>query len=98
MDLFKEYREIKDQLNILEEKKREVEMKIFDYLDSDGQTGKETQFGSFFIMGRKTYEYSSVIKQMQDEVAKKKKIEELDGTATLKSDLRYLRLVLPKDK
>jgi hypothetical protein len=95
-DLLKEYREVKDQLAALDVKKAELEMKIFDAFDEDGITNKETPFGSFFIMGRKTWEYSNDVKEFQLELAKKKKVEELQGIATLKKDSMYLRLVLPK--
>ena len=46
-----------------------------DFLDSDGISQKETPWGQYCIMGRKTYEYSSAIKELQTALAKEKKIE-----------------------
>jgi|SRR5882672_5850562 len=97
-DLFKEYREVKDQLAKLDERKSALEMLIFEELDADGTSNRDTDFGQFCIMGRKTYEYSSKIKDALSEIAKKKKIEELKGIAIIKSDSRYLRLIIPKEK
>lgn len=96
MDLFKKYRQIKDQLAELEKQKLAVEMEIFDYMDSDNIRQISTEYGQFSIMGRKTYEYSSDIRSSLIEIAKRKKIEELDGTAVLKTDSRYLRMIVPK--
>jgi len=95
-DIFKKYREVKDQIAILEEMKDRLELEIFDNLDDEGLTNKETPYGQFAIMGRKTYEYSKEIKEELIEIAKKKKIEELKGIATLKSDSRHLRLIIQK--
>jgi hypothetical protein len=95
-NLFKEYRDVKDQLKYLEERKEALETAIFDELDADGREDKSTPFGFFKIMGRKTYEYSPKITALQLELSNKKKIEELKGIATLKSDSRYLRLVIDK--
>lgn len=97
MELFKQYREVKDKLAELETLKSELEMQIFDALDSDGLTNKETPYGQFAIMGRKTWEYSNKIKEALLEISKKKKIEELKGIATLKTDSRHLRLIIPKE-
>lgn len=97
MELYKKYRQVKDKIAALEEVKRSLELEIFDLMDSDGIRQVSTAYGQFSIMGRKTYEYSTDIKSALIEISKRKKIEELDGTAMLKSDSRYLRIIIPKD-
>lgn len=98
MDIFKHYRVVKEQIANLEKLKEELEMKIMDELDSDGVTNRATDYGQFAIMGRKTYIYSDGLLALFRELSKLKKIEELDGTATLNSDSRHVRLIIPKSE
>lgn len=95
-NIYLKYSLLRDKIAKLETEKGELELKIFDALDDDGQTFKETPYGNFHIMGRKTYEYSEKIKAMLVGISKLKKIEELRGVATLKSDSRHIRFMIPK--
>ena len=95
--IFKEYKQIKDQMAILEARKLECETAIFDEFDERGVNGYGFDGFQFLRMGRKTYEYSPAIAALTAEVAKKKKIEELDGTATLKKDSQHIRMVPIKE-
>ena len=94
--LFETYKEIKEQIALLEEKKAELELQLFDEFDSNGVNFYELDGYQFARMGRKTYEYSPAIAALTVELSKNKKIEELNGTATLKRESQYIRLIMPK--
>lgn len=91
-ELLQQYKDVKDNIASLEKLKAELELQIMDEFDSEGIREKATPFGQFSIMGRKTYEYSKAVSELAEELKKKKKIEELDGTALLKTDSRHLRI------
>lgn len=95
--LFTDYKEIKEQIAQLEEKKAELELQLFDEFDANGVNVHTIDGYQFVRMGRKSYEYSGAVTLMAAELSKKKKIEELDGTALLKKESQYIRLVAPKE-
>lgn len=96
-NVFKRYREVKDQIAKLEDQKEELELAVMEEMDQDGAKEKNTPFGSFFVMGRTTYTYSSKIIELQENLKKAKKIEENDGSAVIKSSTQHIRLVIPKE-
>jgi len=92
IDPFEEYAKIKQQLNELEEKRKEMELIVQEALDADGLTNKITTYGHYYSMSRKSWEYSDKVKEKAKKLSELKKIEELKGIATLKKVSSYIML------
>lgn len=87
--LLNEYAQLKQLLADLEQKKAEMELKIIENWEGDKPI--ETKIGNFVLMSRKTYEYSSEVTQLKEQLYKVRKYEEANGIATLKSHSQYVR-------
>lgn len=96
--LFSKFKAIKDKIAALEAAKSDLEMQLFDQLDADGVNSYVTGGYVFARMGRKTYTYPEPIITAQSELAKQKKIAELSGEATLKSESQHIRVVPVKSE
>lgn len=85
------YLEVYKQIKTLEEKKDEIADTLMDELDDVGVMSQPTPDGGLLsIHSRTTFEYSQNIQKMTAEVSKQKKLEELNGDATIKSITRHL--------
>lgn len=94
-NIFKEYAELKRQIAGLEAKRKELELQVLDEL-SNYDNNYQTQWGKFSSYGRKVWEYSNVVKALTDQVAKRKKEEEIEGVATLKKVTDVLMFIPDK--
>lgn len=95
-ELFTRYKEIKERIASLEKEKAELELEMFDEFDSNGTNSYTFSGYSYFRMGRKSWEYSPTLQAKATELSKQKKIEELEGIATLKKESQYIRVVASK--
>lgn len=96
--VYEQYAKLKQQIAELEEQRRELEIQVLDTIDEEN-SGKpvETIFGTFWPMGRTTYEYSSEVAALNEKVKAQKKKEEQLGIASVKSSSRYIRLTTKKE-
>lgn len=97
MNFFEEYRSIKDQIAQLELQRLKLELLILDDLDNYPQRTLSTKWGVFSSSGRKTWQYPQSVKDIQEELKKKKKISELDGSAILVKDSQHVVLSMLKE-
>lgn len=95
---FQEYVEISKQLKTLEERRKEIQYRMFDYLDE--QNSNELPFGNgvFYRKSRTTYEYSDNVRQIEQRVKEIKKQEEASGVATVKSVSQYMTFTESKEE
>jgi hypothetical protein len=93
--LFNEYKRIRDEIAILEDMKAELELQLFDEFDMfpEAKNNHIANGYRFVRMSRKSWEYSATVASMQTELSKRKKLEEVDGTAALKKESQYIRVV-----
>lgn len=96
-NVFKEYREVKDQIAALEERRKELELLVMDEIDENGGKFVTTKFGEFWSMSRKSWAYSPAVDALAENLKQMKKKEEHDGTAVLNKVSGYVRLVIPKE-
>lgn len=95
--LFKTYKDIREQIAALEEQKASLELILFDEFDNNKTNLYQLDGYQFVRMGRKSWEYSPAITLLASDLSKKKKIEELEGIATLKKESQYIRVVRSKE-
>lgn len=88
---FIKYIKIKDKMDELTKQKDECTQEMIDYMDEMHQNVITTPIGVFTRTGRRSYEYSDNVKQMQARVLQIKKDEERTGIAQLKSDGEWVR-------
>ena len=86
----KEYAGIKTQIVELEAKLKELQPYIIDMVDEEGGKIVDKDLGVFYFSERTTWEYSPVIREIEQDLKDKKKIEELQKVATVKSISRAL--------
>lgn len=96
--LLQTYKEIKDKIAQLEANKAQLEMTLFDAFDESGVNLISFEGYNFIRMGRKSYDYPEVVVSLGAELSKQKKIAEADGTATLKKETQYIRVVPVKEE
>lgn len=96
VDPFAEYAEIKQKLAELEERRRELELDLFDALDSTGGQ-YSNKYGTFKSYGRKSYKYSPRIDALKEHIKTEKKKEEQTGEATLEKVTQVLMFTSRKD-
>lgn len=90
--IFKQYIELKEQIEALEAQKDELMYQVMNEIEEDGQTQKITPYGKFVIVPRRTYIYSDRVKKIQEELYVAKKTEENEGIAELKSATQHIRV------
>lgn len=88
--------QVRQRIAELKEMEESLQLELMDEMDSENTRLLNTEIGIFKIMGRKTWDYSGAVRSKQEELRLLKKKEELDGTATVKSDSRYIRFDPPK--
>lgn len=91
--IYEEYVDLLSQIEKLEEKKNSLQEQLIDEMENDHIKQKDTQFGSFFLMGRRTYIYSDKVKKIQEQMYQAKKEEEGSGVAILKSSTQHIRFM-----
>lgn len=91
--LLQAYKEIKDKIAELEANKATLELTLFDAFDEMGKNSIELDGYQFVRMGRKSYEYPESIASLSKELSKQKKLAEIEGTATLKKETQFIRVV-----
>lgn len=100
MNKYKQYAEIKQQIKELEQQAKQLQDELFaDLIEIDGNK-LETDHGTFSIMYRTSYTYSSELTEKEKAVKKKlkemKAKEELSGVATVNKQTGYVRLQAAK--
>lgn len=95
--LFEQYKQLKEKIASLEEEKLSLEEQIFDAFDEDGRNSYDLGDVRFVRMSRRSWQYSDAVKRRAEELSRQKKIEEADGTATLKKETQYIREVANKE-
>lgn len=84
------YREIKEQIALLEQEMEELKPNLVTLLEREGGKIADKMLGfSGYLVSRKTYQYSPKIESFTDLLKQAKKQEEEDGTAAVKSITTY---------
>lgn len=80
---------IKDEIENLTKELDDLKVFIMPIVE---KAGNKLMFGDrqLILAERRSYEYSETIKGFEDEIKKQKKIEELQGTAKVKSTSKYI--------
>ena len=92
-ELYEKYINIRTQIEELEQQKHDIEIAVLDDIDTEhGGKPVSTPFGTFWPMGRTTWEYSPAVTALQEKVKAEKKKEEQSGIASIKSSTRFIRL------
>jgi len=92
IDVYEEYAKVKQEINQLEEKRKELELLVMDRLDQEGLSNQLSPYGHFYSLSRKSWEYTEEVKVKAKELSNMKKIEELEGKAVLKKVSSYIML------
>jgi len=87
-DFIKAYKKQKEVQAVLNEKKE----KLLEHLKDNDLNSTTYKNKLFTLCEKKTFEYSRKAKDMANDTAKQKKIEELSGEAKVKSISEYIRL------
>lgn len=87
------YADVQLKIKELEEQKDILAKEIIDSIAKSGETNKKTQWGTFIVAWRKSWEYSTDTMMLAEKFKTAKKREENDGTATIKNTTEYLRVV-----
>lgn len=86
-----EYYKIVKQIKELEAQKDILNAKIMESMNNEGITNNKTDFGTFLLAWRKTYQYSTDITFREEILKEDKKREETNGTAVIDKQTSYLR-------
>jgi len=92
---FDQYVEIQKQINLLEDQKKQIGVDLMAQLEEQNLKTLKHPAGSFTIMERRRYEYSSNVIEMTEKLRQTKFKEEMDGTAQ-KTITKSLQLRLKK--
>jgi hypothetical protein len=89
--MYKEYADLKFQLNVLLAREVELKKKIIDDFKSRKVTREESEYGKFTMSeGRKKWIYSTKVQNMEMELKTKKKDEEESGKAKVELGDPYI--------
>ena len=84
------YLQLKAEIKSLEEELKELQPQVLEAL-WESPDNKSTLLDHELSIGtRKSYKYSEQVKELQHAVRELKKIEELDGTATISKHTSYI--------
>lgn len=96
--LLQTYKDVKDKIAQLEANKAQLELTLFDAFDESGKNVVEFEGYQFIRMGRKSYDYPESVVSLGAELSKQKKLAEIEGTATLKKETQFIRVVAIKEE
>ena len=74
--ILERYADLSKRIKELESQRETLKAEVLDIMDDMGQKHLSTAFGSFSWQERRTYEYSSKVKQLEDQLKTVKKSEE----------------------
>lgn len=77
----KEYAELKKQIKALTEEAKMLEEDVLNYVLVENKGKYEAAYGRFTVSNRKKYKYSDAVIELEADVKKQKKIEEVSGVA-----------------
>lgn len=89
--LLGKYNAVREEMERLEEQKKEIEEQLFDAFDEVGNNYAEMNGYYIARRSRRSFDYSDKVKELGKQVTAQKKLEEEDGTATLKKESQYIR-------
>jgi len=83
--LLKEYYNTKKALDILEKDLDVLKVQLMEVLKQTDEKLVLPGMATFYVQAKRIYQYSAKVEEMGVSLSKMKKIEELDGTATVKT-------------
>ena len=98
MDNLKQYAALKQQIKELESQLEELKPFIMDEIQSRGKTSFSTDYGTFAIIEKRSYEYPPKIVGMEAELKAAKKEYEGSPDAVLKNVIAYPAFYDKKEK
>ncbi|MFN3386569.1 MAG: hypothetical protein ACK42Y_08290 [Candidatus Thermochlorobacter sp.] len=95
-ELLRHYLDLRAKASEIEEELEKLKPAVFDVVDEELRATGEKQVifedMSFQIQYRTTYEYSSEVKQLEEQLKEIKKREEKSGVAIIKSQIGFVRV------
>jgi hypothetical protein len=94
--LYEEYAVLDSKIKFLTAQKDELKSEIIEDMISRNEDKAETSVGSFTIAKLKTWTYSGIVAQLEEDYKTRKATEESNGDATFveKPSLRYTSIKL----
>ena len=94
--LYEEYAVLDSKIRALTAQKDELKAQIIEDMISRSEDKAETAVGSFTIAKLKTWTYTGIVAQLEDDYKTRKAIEESNGDATFveKPSLRFIQIKL----
>lgn len=91
-DLLAEYASLKKQVSLLEDRLDEIKPAVEEAVITLNPTDMivETDFGTFTMVGKRKYAYSSEVTEKEEILTQEKKFEEATGRATY-TETKYLK-------
>lgn len=99
-ELYKEYGELDLQIKKLQDRQKAIKSELEEDMKSQEVDKVQAEFGTFFLVTRKTWKYSDEVKAKETEVKVLKKTEEETGKAesTESTSLSFRAKTLKEDK
>ncbi len=90
--ILKKYKDLKDEITRLEEKKKNMEEIVISILQPLGGSC-QTPFGLFTIVTMRSWTYSDEVSALKELLKHTKQLEELQGTARLLKTSQHVRVM-----
>lgn len=97
-NVIQEYVKVYNLIKELEKQKEELAVKVLDEIDENAGKPLFGEWGQLSMGSRKSWEYSKELEAERDVLASKQKLEQTNGTATLKNVSRHVIFTQPKLK